>query len=372
MEQKDYYKILGVNKADSKDIIKKKYKKLVMKYHPDKSSDSEKEKHEEKFKEISEAYSVLGDDNKRGQYDSMGHSAFNSGYGSQNYGNSQGFGDGDINSILRDLFGQKFGGSGSSDFFHQNRDVRFGEDLRVGLEIEFEEAVFGCEKEINIKKRNKCDFCNGSGAKDEKVKKCETCDGMGRVLINQRTPFGVIRQERVCGDCEGEGEVPKTNCGSCNGLGIILSNKKIKVRIPKGINQNQILRVEGEGNAIKNGQSGDLQVVIQIKKHKVFRREGDDLFMDYSISFSQAAMGDKIVIPTLFGDKKVKISAGTDSETILRLSKKGVPHLNSFGSGDQFVTLKVRSPKKLSSKQKKLFKELAMLEDDEDRVNKKK
>lgn len=364
MEEKDYYKILGVSKDDSKDVIKKKYKKLAMKYHPDKSNGSDKEKNEEKFKEISEAYSVLGDEKKRDQYDSMGHSSFSSGYGSQDYGNSQGFGGGDFDSILRDLFGQKFGGSGGSDFFHENRDMKFGEDLRVGLKIEFEEAVFGCEHEINIKKKNRCESCNGSGAKDESVEKCETCDGRGRVIINQRTPFGIVRQERVCEDCEGEGEVPKVNCGTCYGSGIILSNKRIKVRIPKGINANQILRVEGEGNAIKNGQNGDLQVVIQIKGHKVFRREGDNIFMDYSISFSQAAMGCKVLIPTLFGDQKVKVVAGTNSGTILRLSNKGVPHLNSYGTGDQFVTLKIQTPKKLTRDQKKLFKELAALEEE--------
>jgi molecular chaperone DnaJ len=361
MEQKDYYNILGVSKTDSKDDIKKAYKKLVMKYHPDKSSDSEKSKNEERFKEISEAYAVIGDEEKRKQYDTLGHSNYSSGggFGQQNYD----FSGSDFESILRDLFGGRFSGRGS-DFFHEDPDVSFGDDIRVRLEIELEDSAFGHEKTIQINKKVICESCDGSGAKGGNFKKCDKCNGHGRVLMEQRTPFGTIRQERVCNQCEGIGEIAKEECDKCNGRGVHDVTKTVKVSLPSGIDTGHVLRVKGEGNSIKNGQSGDLLVVIQIKPHKIFSREGDSILFDKLISFSQAALGTKILVPTLYGDQKIKVASGTDSGKVLRLRGKGMPHVNSYGSGDMFITLKIETPKRLNSKQKKLFKELEKLEED--------
>ena len=360
MTKKDYYEILGVDKGVDKDVLKKAYKKLALKYHPDRAPEDKKEKYEEKFKKISEAYTILGDDKKRAQYDSGGHDAFGQGAGGSGFGGfgGGGFSGDNISDIFKDLFGSQFGGGSSRGGYNS----RVGNDLQYGLTIDFEEAVFGCEKDIEIRKNVACDSCGGTGAKDKKLEKCDKCHGEGRITVNQRTPFGVFRQAVICDECDGEGEIPKHKCGKCNGQGIVHDNVKIKIKIPQGISDGQTIRLEGKGDSIKNGMEGNLFIVISVKPHKTFKRDGDDIYMDFPISFSQATLGCKVVIPTLKGTKKIKITSGTESGTIVRLRGEGVKNVNGYRTGDQFINLKIQTPKKLSRKQKKLFEELAKLE----------
>lgn len=362
MAEKDYYKILGVDKNDGKDVLKKAYKKLALKYHPDKAPEEKKKEYEEKFKEISEAYTVLGDDEKRKQYDSFGHEAFKQGGGNSGFNGFSGFsgfGRENMSDMFRDLFESHFGG----ESFHGTRNIKTGEDLQYELVIDFEEAVFGCEKEVEIRKNILCKLCEGTGAKDKKLEKCDKCHGKGRIAVNQRTPFGIFRQVAICDKCHGEGEIPKQKCKDCNGKGIINDRVKIKIKIPQGINSNQTIRIEGKGDSIKNGENGNLFIVIKVKPHKTFKRDGDDIYIDFSISFSQATLGCKISIPTLRGHKKIKITPGTESGTIIRLKGEGVKNVNNYRTGDQFINLKLKTPKRLNKKQEKLFKELAKLEE---------
>ncbi|MEA3248549.1 MAG: molecular chaperone DnaJ [Nanoarchaeota archaeon] len=362
MTKKDYYEILGVDKGADNNAIKKAYKKLALKYHPDRAPEDKKKKYEEQFKEISEAYTILSDDKKRKQYDSFGHDAFNQGSGGSGFGDFGGFGGfgGDnISDIFKDLFESQFGGNP----FKRGHRTKVGDDLQYGLTIDFEEAVFGCEKEIEIRKNVSCNSCGGTGAKDKGLEECDKCHGEGRIEINQRTPFGIFRQVVTCDNCDGEGKIPKYKCRNCNGRGIIHDKIKIKIKIPQGIDNNQVIRVEGKGDAIKNGKSGNLFLVINIKPHKIFKRDGDDIYMDFSISFSQAALGCRISVPTLRGTKRIKIASGTESETIIRLKEEGVENVNGYRIGDQFINLKVKTPKRLNRKQKRLFEELAKLEE---------
>jgi molecular chaperone DnaJ len=350
MVKKDYYEILGVKKTDSADIIKKAYKKLALNFHPDKASHDKKKEHEEKFKEINEAYSILSDETKRKKYDSGERSPFNQRQSSQG---------GDFSDILRDLL--RNGSFGNQ--FYEDEDSTVGEDLRYGLKIEFLEAVFGCEKEIFIKKDIACEKCSGTGAIDKKLKKCYKCNGQGRIKINQRTPFGVMSQTVRCDNCDGEGQIPENKCLSCDGLGILNSKEKVKVKIPAGIDDGQTLRINGGGNAIRNGSEGNLFLVITVKSHKVFRREGFDVHMETSISFSQAALGSEITIPTLSSEIKIKVASGTQSSSILRLRGQGIPFLKDQNHrGDQFINILVKTPKKLTKAQTKLFEDLAKLD----------
>lgn len=353
--QNDYYKILGVSKGNSKETIKKAYKKLAMKYHPDRVSDNKKEEYEKKFKEISEAYTVLGDDKKKQQYDSYGHESFNQGAHQQQGNPFQGE---DTSSMFRDIFENNFFGGSRRGHQRQNR----GEDLQYEMPIDFKEAALGCEKEIQIQKNVPCEKCEGTGAEDKDLDKCTECNGTGSTTVDQRTPFGILRQEVICKKCKGEGSIPKRVCKKCEGRG--LSNKKIKIKIniPEGIDDEQVLRVPNEGGAIKGGQNGDLLLIIRVRPHKTFKRDRGDIYMELPITFSQAALGCKIDVPTLTSDTKIKIAPGTESGTILRLKNKGIKNVNSFRTGDQFINIKIKTPKKLSGKQKDLFKELSKLE----------
>jgi len=344
---KDYYEILGVKKTDSDEVIKKAYKKLALKYHPDKVSADKKNEHEDKFKEINEAYSTLTNPEKKRKYDMGGESPFGG-------GSSSGFRSGGFQDIFGDLFRNGFGG-------YEEEEI--DPDLRYEMTIEFNEAVFGCEKEISIKKDISCELCDGTGAENKAFRKCSKCNGQGRIKINQRTPFGMISQVARCDSCNGEGQIPENTCPHCDGRGVFDSREKVKIKIPKGIDNGQTLRIPGEGNATKNGAEGDLYLLIKVKPHKLFKRNRFDIFMDLSISFSQAALGAEISIPTLSSEEiKIKVASGTQSGSVLRLKGKGIPHLNSSHFGDQFVNITVNTPKRLSRAQAKLFEELKKLD----------
>jgi len=358
MTNKDYYEILGVNKSSSKEEIKKAYKKLALKYHPDRASKEKQKEYEEKFKEISEAYAVLSDEGKRKNYDSFGHSGFD-----QRYSQEDIFRGADFSNIFEELFGNDFFGGENifGDLFGRNR-IKRGRDLQYNLTISFEEAAFGCEKELNIRKNVICEKCNGTGAENGELISCEKCNGLGQLRINRRTPFGVFTQATICPKCNGTGKIPKQKCKHCNGKGIVNENKKVKVKIPAGIDEGQVLKVPGKGECIKDGKPGSLLIVMSIKPHKFFKRKGDDIYFTLSISFSQAALGDKIKIPTLLGETKIKILPGIESGKILRLKNKGIENVNGYGKGDEFIKIEIKTPKKLTRKQKNLFKELALEE----------
>jgi len=353
MAKKDYYETLGVSRTDSSETIKKNYKKLALKFHPDKASDDKKKEYEESFKEINEAYSTLGDEAKRKRYDLGEPSQFNQGSSRQH--------SGDLSDILRDLFmNGSFGGQSSDQGDSEN-----GEDLRYELTIDFNEAAFGCEKEILIRKDISCTACGGSGAEDEQFKTCQKCNGQGRLKVSMRTPFGIIGQTIRCDSCLGAGQIAENKCLHCRGHGILSSKEKTKIRIPAGIDNDQTLRVPGAGNAIKNGSEGDLYLTVRVRPHKMFKREGFNVYTELSISFSQAALGGEVTIPILpSGEIKIKIEKGIESGNILRLKGRGIPFVNdSRHRGDQFVNIKIKTPKKLSKAQMHLFEELAKLDE---------
>jgi len=347
---KDYYEILGVNKTDSDDVIKKAYKKLALKYHPDKAEADKKKEYEDKFKEINEAYSTISNPEKKRKYDMGGESPFSS--------HSSGSHSGGFEDIFANLFRNGFGGQ---DY---DEEEEVDADLHYEITIEFVEAAFGVEKEIIMKKDIPCDICGGTGAEDKILKKCSKCNGQGRIKVSQRTPWGTINQVARCDRCNGEGQIPENKCPHCDGKGIFSEREKVKIKIPKGINNGQTLRIPGGGNAIKNNEEGDLYLLIRVNPHKIFRRDGFDIHMNLSISFSQAALGAEISIPTLSSEEiKIKVASGTQSGAVLRLKGRGIPHLNSPNhSGDQFVKITVNTPQKLNKAQKKLFEELKELD----------
>ncbi|MEA3329146.1 MAG: J domain-containing protein, partial [Nanoarchaeota archaeon] len=231
--------------------------------------------------------------------------------------------------------------------------------------------VFGCEKKINLNKNINCEDCLGTGAENQELKRCDECGGAGEKVVSRKTPFGIFNQVMICKVCEGTGEVPKKKCKSCNGQGVIKKTKTITVKIPKGINNGQILRVSGKGESIKNGESGDLLVVMNVKPHEFFKREGDDIYSTLPISFSQAVLGGEIIVQTLYGETKIKISPGIESGKVLRLKGKGVENVEGWRVGDYFIQIKIQTPKKINKKQKELFIELAKLEKDNSKSEKK-
>jgi molecular chaperone DnaJ len=342
---KDYYDTLGINKDSSKEEIKKAYKKLAKKYHPDLNPDSGSS---EKIKEINEAYSVLSDDNKRSNYDRFGSSDEQfSGFQGQ-----QGFNE----DIFSDIFGSFFGGNP----YARQRGPKGGSDLKYELNIEFKEAAFGTKKKISINKLNKCDECNGTGSEDGKQANCGTCHGSGQVGRQFRTPFGIVQHATTCPKCSGKGKIIENKCDECNGHGRKKENKTITVTIPAGVDNGSTLRVLNEGESGEQGApSGHLYVEIHVRPHKLFERDGNDVLLDYPISFPQAALGDEIKVPTLENDIKMKIPPGTQTHTIFRLRGKGFPYLDGYGNGDQMVRIIVKTPTKLSSKQKENLEKFA-------------
>lgn len=341
---KDYYEILGVSRNASKEEIKKAYKKLAKKHHPDLNKESGSE---QKFKEISEAASVLGNEEKRRQYDNIGHDAFRQTGGGANY---QDFGN--MGGGFEDIFDMFFGGgfSGGSRRPRQKR----GEDLEYPLTITLEEAATGVTKEFTIKKKVSCSACNGKGG--HKVSTCSTCQGAGAVRQARRTPFGTFQSTTVCPTCNGEGEVVEDTCKTCSGQGVVYETKTIRVDIPAGVETGTHLRMSGEGNAVARGATGDLYIAISVKEHPIFTRRGDDILIDVPITYPQAVFGDEIKVPVLGGEAKLKIPAGTQSHTKFRLKNKGIQGLRHT-TGDQIVTIIVETPKKLNKKQEEALKE---------------
>ena len=355
--QKNYYKILGVSKGASQAEIKKAYYELAHQHHPDKGGNGEK------FKEINEAYQTLSDKNKRAQYDrfgrvfdGMGNRGFNS--NQWNWGGSNiNFGE-EINlgEILNEIFG-------SSGFKSSNRRKNFrkGSDIKIGVEISLENTLKGIEETIALDRMLVCPRCRGVGGEPgTEVKECFSCRGTGRVQQIRKVFFGTFTESILCPECGGEGYRPEKPCNVCKGKGRIKGQEKIDVFIPAGIDNGQIIRVEGRGNAGKRGgKAGDLYVSISVKKHPIFQRKGDDLYVSVHVSFSQAALGDEIEIQTLEGKKiLLKIPKGTESGKVLRISKKGVPHFSGYGRGSLYIQLIVETPKKLNKNQKELMEKL--------------
>jgi molecular chaperone DnaJ len=353
---KDYYKLLGVEKNAKKEEIKKAYKKLALKYHPDRAPEEKKKEYEEKFKEINEAASVLGNEKKRQQYDQFGSTSFQGGGGS----GFQGFDFSDIMSQFRsgnfgdfgDVFDHLFSGGRA-----RGSRRRRGSDLLYETEITLEEAANGVEKTILLNKLERCEECSGKGALH--FEDCHHCKGSGYMKRTQRTAFGLFQQTGPCPYCHGQGELPQDSCKECSGEGLVRKRKKLEVSIPAGVDNGMRLRISGEGEVGENnGPSGDLYVEVEVEQHKIFQREGKNLNLTMPISFSQAVIGDEIEVPTINGKANLKIPAGTDSETIFRMRGKGLPSVRYGDHGDQMVKVKIEVPKKLSKKQTELLKQL--------------
>ncbi|MGV8172524.1 MAG: molecular chaperone DnaJ [Candidatus Woesearchaeota archaeon] len=346
MADKDYYKILGIDKNASKEEVKSAYKKLAKQYHPDvnKAADAT-----EKFKEINEAASVLGDDQKRQQYDTYG-SDFERKY-HQNF--NQQFSGFDFEDMdFGDLFEMFFSGGFNSNQSHRRNR---GRDLRYDLEITLEEAANGVKKSITLEKPELCKDCNGRGGDD--YERCNDCDGKGIKRVRQQTPFGIFESRITCKRCQGHGEIIKNTCSSCKGKGTINRKKILDVDIPAGVDSGSQLRLKEEGEAVKGGTTGDLYVFIDVKKHKYFEREDDDIILEIPISVTQAILGDEVEVPTLNGKAMLKIPKGTQPETTFRMKNKGIQHLNHPGSGDQLVKVRIEIPEKLTRRQEELIKE---------------
>ncbi|MFA5388383.1 MAG: molecular chaperone DnaJ [Candidatus Omnitrophota bacterium] len=356
--KRDYYEILGVQKGASEEEIKKTYRNLALKYHPDRVTHDKKKEAEERFKEISEAYAVLSDSQKRSQYDQFGHAGIDSKYSSEDI-----FKGADFSSIFEDM---GFGGDmfedilGSFGMFggashRRSRGPGRGRDLEYEIEISFEEAAFGTKKTVNVPRHKTCDACAGSGAKPgTKKTTCQTCNGRGQVLYSA----GFINVSQSCPKCRGEGSIIKSPCPKCDGSGRVRSVQKIEISIPAGVDTGSRLRVQGEGDSgPRGGSSGDLYIYINVKEHPVFQRHGYDIICEVPVSFTLAALGGEVEVPTLTGNVMMKIPEGTQSGRVFRLSGRGVKNLRGYGTGDQLVKVVVETPSRLNPEQKKLLRE---------------
>jgi molecular chaperone DnaJ len=353
---KDYYKILGVEKNASRDDIKRAYKRLAKKFHPDLNKEAGAS---DKFKEINEAASVLGDDQKRSHYDQFGTAEAGPGFGPGAGFDFSGFdfgSDVDFGDIFDSLFGgSAFGGMRGG----RRRGQRRGADLRYDLEIELEDAVNGAAKNITIPRYETCKRCDGSGAASRSsIKDCPECGGRGNVTRTQRTPFGLFQTTSTCRRCSGEGKIIAEPCPVCHGSGRVEEERKIKVDVPQGVETGTTLRLSGEGEAGEKGaRTGDLYVVLHVKPHRIFERKGNDLYVEVPISFTGAVFGDTIEIPIISGKASLHIPPGTQSNTLFKMKSKGVPDLHGSSSGDEYVKVVVHTPENLTSKQKETLKD---------------
>lgn len=362
-ESKDYYSILGVSKDATADDLKKAYRKLAKQYHPDaQHTEEDKKNAEAKFKEINEAYSVLSDENKRAQYDRFGsnfeQAGFGGGYGS--YGGAydfSGFGGMDID--LEDILGSVFGGGFSSS--KKTQGPTRGADIRTNVSLKFEEAAFGIKKEINVTRNEKCDVCNGSGAKPgSKIITCDKCGGRGKIQMTQNTIMGSFSTVKTCDKCGGSGKVIEIPCERCSGKGIVRKSRKIEINVPAGIDDGQAISLRGEGDAgLKGGPNGDLYVIMKVLPHKYFKRNGFDISANVRVPFAKMALGGDIKIPTLEGEMEFNIPEGTTTGTKFRVKEQGIPILNGKGRGNLEFVVDVDVPKKLTDRQRELLTEFA-------------
>ena len=355
--KRDYYEVLGVAKSATDDEIKRAYRGLAKKYHPD-MNPGDKEA-EAKFKEANEAYDVLSDKDKRAKYDQFGHAAFDPSMGGgAGYGGFGGFSGGDFD--FGDIFSSFFGGGGSS---RSRRNMPIdGDDVATRITIDFEEAAFGCKKEVTFARVEACAECGGSGAeKGTKPETCSTCRGTGSVTVRQQTMLGYMQTQRPCQECRGTGKIIKNPCKNCNGKGFVKVNKKLEVSIPAGIDNMQRIVLRGQGSAGRNGgDNGDLIIEVRVKKHDIFTRDGNNLYCDVPITFTEAALGAEIGIPILGGKpERYEIPPETQSGTSFTLKGKGIPDINSKRRGDLIITVLVETPKNLNSEQKKLLRQFA-------------
>ncbi|MDD3282148.1 MAG: molecular chaperone DnaJ [Candidatus Cloacimonetes bacterium] len=359
MAKRDYYEVLGVDKHADEATIKKAYRKLAMQYHPDKNPDNKEA--EEKFKEASEAYEVLSDKEKRQLYDQYGHAGIENQFGAggfswENFTHRSDlndiFGDG-FSSIFESLFG---GGFGSRS---HGRSSNRGEDLQIELSLSLNEIAAGCEKKIKISTKEPCDKCNGSGSADGETEICPQCRGTGQVRQVRQSLFGQMQTVAECPSCRGEGKIVKKKCPKCYGEGRMGKVKEISVKIPAGVEENQYIRLRGQGNVgPRGGTRGDILVLIHEKQDDLFERHGNDIIMEYPISVSQAVLGDEVLVPTLTGKVKMKIPAGTQSGRIFRLKGQGIQSLNSYSKGDELVQVIVVIPTKINKEETELFTRL--------------
>ena len=350
---KDYYKILGVERSASLDEIKKAYRKLALKYHPDKGGGAE---NEAKFKEASEAYAVLSDDKKRSQYDQFGAAGVNGG---------QGFGGFDFNGAdfngfegFEDIFSSFFGGTARGGR-RSKADITRGRDVEVMIELDFEEAVFGVEKEIRVRMETTCQICKGKGTETGKVITCEQCSGSGQVRMMRQTILGSFQQITTCPKCHGAGETVTEPCRGCKSDGRRMGEATIKITIPAGIGDGQTIRVPGKGGAgIRNAQAGDLYLVVRVAPSREYRREGFDLYKGIDIPYTKAVLGGQVNVSTLHGEVKLKIPPATQVGEVLRIKGYGVPKVEGGGKGDLYVQVGIVVPNRLTLKQRKLLQEL--------------
>ena len=351
MNKRDYYEVLGVPKTATEDEIKSAFRKLAKKYHPDVSKEPDAA---EKFKEAQEAYAVLSDESKRKQYDQFGHAAFeNNGAGASGFD----FSDFDFSDIFGDIFGGGFGGFNFGSGRSSSR-ARKGRDSVINVNLTFEEAVFGCKKTVNVTVNDNCSECDGKGGHGEK--KCSTCNGSGTVTAEQRSLFGTFMTRTTCTECNGKGKVYEKTCSSCRGAGTIRKNKELEVKIPAGVDTGNQLRLSGKGEAgINGGPNGDLYLEFNVKEHPIYKREDIDVYLEYPISITDAVLGCKKEVPTLYGTVKLTINPGTQTNDKYRLKGKGIEDVHSSRKGDMYVIIKVSIPNKLTREQKKLFDELS-------------
>lgn len=357
MNKKDYYEVLGVSKTATDEEIKRAFRKLAKQYHPDINKEPGAE---EKFKEIGEAYAVLSDANKRRQYDQFGHAAFENG-GSGGGAGFQGFnmGDIDLEDILGDLFGGGFRGfSGFGGSSRTSSRPSKGEDIRVVLNLTFEEAAFGCEKDVKLNLTSECSRCKGKGGFNEKT--CRTCGGAGKVLEQSQTIFGYMQTQKTCPDCKGRGKTYETICDECHGKGVVEKVKTLTVTIPEGVDEGYQLRLSGKGNAgLNGGPNGDVFLEFKIKEHPLFERDGADIYLEVPVTITDATLGCKKEIPTLYGNIILEIKAGTQNYTKLKIKGKGIKLPNSISKGNMYAVVNIIIPTKLDRRQKTLLQDLA-------------
>lgn len=365
-DKRDYYEVLGVSKNATADELKKAYRKLAKQYHPDVNPGDKTA--ESKFKEVNEAYEVLNDPAKRQRYDQFGHAGVDPSYGAGGAGGFGGFGGGgfggfDVGDIFESFFGGGFGGSGRTR--NPNAPIR-GNDISVTVTLSFMEAAKGCKQTIQIQRLESCDTCGGTGAKKGTTPEtCSECGGTGQVKVQQRTPIGVIQTTRTCTKCSGKGKVIRETCPGCRGMGRVRKSKTLEVSVPAGIDDGQTFVLRGQGDhGVNGGPAGDVNIMVSLRQDSLFERDGFDVWCDIPITFSQAVLGDEIVVPTIDGKVQYTVPEGTQSGTVFRLRNKGIPYVNGRGRGDQYVKVNIEVPRNLSGKQKDALREFERLTGD--------